>query len=86
VGYQTLLILYSIVFMNYWAGLNSTADQEIIGQGVEILANVARAVQNIERRGNLRIEDAGANQNANAEATGGVQEAAAGDDEAAYRF
>jgi hypothetical protein len=77
------LILYSTIFMNYWAGLNSTTDQEIIRQGAENLANVARAVHNAGRRGNLKIEDAGANQNANVEATGGVREAAAGDDEAA---
>jgi hypothetical protein len=72
------LILYSIVFMNYLAGLNSIADQEIIRQGAENLANIARVVQNVGSRGNLRIEDAGANQNANAEATRGVQDAATG--------
>jgi hypothetical protein len=69
--------------MNYWAGLNSPADQETIRQGAENLANVTRAVQNEGRRGNLRIEDSGANQNANVKATGGIQEAAAGDDESA---
>jgi hypothetical protein len=55
----TELIFYSTVFMNYWAGLNSAADQVIIRQGAENLANVARATQSTERRGNLRIEDAG---------------------------
>jgi hypothetical protein len=77
------LIIYSTVFMNYWAGLNSAADQVIIRQGAENLANVARTVQNAKRRGNLRIEDAGANQNPNNEASGDAQEAAAGRDDAA---
>jgi hypothetical protein len=44
---------------------------------------VARATQNTERRGNLRIEDAGANQNPIDDATGDDQGAAAGSDGAA---
>jgi hypothetical protein len=38
-------------------------------------------MQDEGRRGNLRIEDGGANQNSNNEATGVVQDAAAGDNE-----
>jgi hypothetical protein len=55
----------------------------IIRQGAENLANVARATQNTERRGNVRIEDAGANQNPIDDATGDDQEADAGSDDAA---
>jgi hypothetical protein len=67
--------------MNYWAGLNSNTDQENIRRGAENPVNVAQSMQNEGRRGNLRIEDGGANQNSNNEATGVVQDAAAGDDE-----
>jgi hypothetical protein len=35
------LIFYSTVFMNYWAGINLPADQEVIRQGAENLINVA---------------------------------------------
>jgi hypothetical protein len=80
----TELIFYSTVFMNYWAGLNSAADQAIIRQGAENLANVARATQIPERRSdNLRIEDAGMVQNPNDDAAGDDQGAVAGDDGAA---
>jgi hypothetical protein len=70
--------------MNYWAWLNSAADQAIIRQGAENLANVARATQSTDRRGgNLRIEDAGVIQNPIDDAAGGDQGAAAGSDGAA---
>jgi hypothetical protein len=69
--------------MNYWAGLNSAADQTIIRQGAENLANVARATQTPgSRSDNLRIEDAGAVQNPNVDTIGDDQ-GAAGDDGAA---
>jgi hypothetical protein len=65
--------------MNYWVGLNSAADQEIIRQGAENLANVARATQTPGRSsGILRIEDGGAVQNPGADASGDDQDAAGG--------
>jgi hypothetical protein len=75
------LILYATVFMNYWAGLNSVADQENIRRGAGNLANVAQSMQNEGRRSNLRIEDGGANQSSNNAADGVVQDATAGDEE-----
>jgi hypothetical protein len=63
--------------MNYWARLNSAADQAIIRQGAENLANVARATQTPGRRSdNLRIEDNGAVQNPSVDATGDDQDVA----------
>jgi hypothetical protein len=37
------LTCYSVVFMNYWAGLNSSTDQEAIRRGANVLINVAVA-------------------------------------------
>jgi hypothetical protein len=67
--------------MNYWAGLNSIVDQENIRRGAGNLVNVAQSMQNEGRRGNLRIEDGGANQNSNNDAARVVQDAAPGDEE-----
>jgi hypothetical protein len=39
------LICYSIVFMSYWAGLNSSVDQEAIRRGANTLLNVATATR-----------------------------------------
>jgi hypothetical protein len=66
------LILYATVFMNYWAGLNSVADQENIRRGARNLVNVAESMHNEGRRSNLRIEDGGANQSSNNAADGVV--------------
>jgi hypothetical protein len=66
------LILYATVFMNYWAGLNSVADQENIRRGAGNLVNVAESMHNEGRRSNLRIEDGGANQSSNNAADGVV--------------
>jgi hypothetical protein len=77
------LIFYSTVFMNYWAGINLPADQEVIRQGAENLINVARDTQNAGRRDNLRIEGLGSDQNARTGAAGGAQDPVAGNDDAA---
>jgi hypothetical protein len=39
------LICYSIVFMKYWAGLNSSADQEVIRMGADNLIATATGVR-----------------------------------------
>jgi hypothetical protein len=69
--------------MNYWAGINLPADQEVIRQGAENLINVARDTQNAGRRDNLRIEGLGSDQNARTGAAGGAQDPVAGNDDAA---
>jgi hypothetical protein len=79
------LILYATVFMNYWAGLNSAADQENIRRGAGNLINVAQSMQNEGRRSNLRIEAGAANQNSGNVDAGAAQDADAGDEEDASR-
>jgi hypothetical protein len=34
-------ICYSVVFINYWAGLSSSTDQEPIRRGANVMINVA---------------------------------------------
>jgi hypothetical protein len=79
------LILYATVFMNYWAGLNSVADQENIRRGAGNLINVAQSMQNKGRGSNLRIEPGAANQNSGNVDAGAAQDADAGDEEDASR-
>jgi hypothetical protein len=40
------LIYYSAVFMKYWEGLNSVADQDALRTGTEAIANVSLEIQN----------------------------------------
>jgi hypothetical protein len=50
------LICYSTVFMKYWAGLNSYADQEMIRRGVDNLLAIAAGARSPRRGKALRIE------------------------------
>jgi hypothetical protein len=68
------LIFYATVFMNYWAGLNSVADQENIRRGAGNLINVAQSMQNEGRGSNLTIEPGAANQNAGNDDDGAGQD------------
>jgi hypothetical protein len=47
------LICYATVFMKYWAGLNSTSDQEALRSGADAILAVAMDVQ----RTNLVLEN-----------------------------
>jgi hypothetical protein len=49
------LICYATVFMKYWAGLNTDADQEAIRRGADALINMATGSQ-MGVRTSLRIE------------------------------
>jgi hypothetical protein len=79
------LIHYATVFMNYWAGLNSVADQDNIRRGAGNLINVAQSMQNDGRGNNLRIEPGAVNHNSGNDDAGAAQDAGAGDEEDAAR-
>jgi hypothetical protein len=79
------LIHYATVFMNYWAGLNSIADQDNIRRGAGNLINVAQSMQDNGRGSNLRIEPGAANHNSGDGDAGADQDTGAGDEEDAAR-
>jgi hypothetical protein len=68
------LICYSTVFMKYWAGLNSLADQEMIRRGADNLLAIAAGARSPRSGDVLRI-DGGRNSQADCgdDADGNVQ-------------
>jgi hypothetical protein len=56
------LICYSTVFMKYWAGLNSLADQEMIRRGADNLLAIAAGARPPNRGEALRIDGGGNSQ------------------------
>jgi hypothetical protein len=56
------LISYSTVFMKYWAGLNSSADQEMIRRGADNLLAIAVGARSPRRGDALHIEGARSSQ------------------------
>jgi hypothetical protein len=59
------------MFMKYWAGLNSSADQEMIRRGADNLLAIAAGVRSPRRGDALRIEGARSSQADHEEANDG---------------